>query len=404
MNILLVSQYFYPENFRINDVAAALAKEGHRVLALTGLPDYTAARVPRAYRFFRKRRESWHGVEIVRVPTLSRRHGVVFRALNYASFVLSGIIYARLCRFRADLVLSYQTSPVLQALPALSHKKRTGAPLLLYCCDLWPESLKAWNVGEGHPLFRLMKRWSRRIYQGADRVAVTSIPFVEYLEKVLGLPRDRMVYLPQHAEDWFSSVACRYEKHDTVNFLFAGNVGAVQNVDCLLEAAARLSADSPIRIQIVGDGSELSRCRELAEKWSLKSRVTFYGSRPAEEMPSFYRQADALVLTLRGGDFIGQTLPAKFQGYLGAGKAVVAAADGAVPGEMAAADCGICVPAGDAAGLAAALETVASHPEEYREKGRRGRLYFERNFTRERFMERLDELLRQLTGGKAGTR
>lgn len=136
MNILLVSQYFYPENFRINDVAAALVKEGHRVLVLTGLPITPPPECPRAYRFFRKRRESWHGVEIVRVPTLSRRHGVAFRALNYASFVLSGTIYARLCRFRADLVLSYQTSPVLQALPALSHKKRTGAPLLLYCCDL----------------------------------------------------------------------------------------------------------------------------------------------------------------------------------------------------------------------------------------------------------------------------
>ncbi len=403
MNILVVSQYFYPENFRINDVAAALAEQGHRVKVLTGLPDYASSKVPREYRFFRRRRESWNGVEIVRVPTLSRRRGMLCRALNYASFAVSGMLYARMCRFRADLVLSYQTSPVLQALPALSHKKRAGAPLLLYCCDLWPESLKAWGIGENHLLFRLMKGWSRRIYRGADRLAVTSAPFVEYLERELGLPRERMTYLPQHAEDWFSSVCCRFEDHDTVNCLFAGNIGAVQNVDCLLEAASQLPEDSRLRLQIVGDGSELPRLRRLSEEWGLQNRVTFYGARPAQDMPDFYRQADILVLTLRGGDFIGQTLPAKFQGYLGAGKPVAAAADGAVPLEMTAADCGICVPAGDAQGLAAALEKMAACPELYREKGRKGRRYFEEHFTLRQFMERLDELIRQLTEADEGT-
>ncbi len=137
----------------------------------------------------------------------------------------SGIIYARLCRFRADLVLSYQTSPVLQALPALSHKKRTGAPLLLYCCDLWPESLKAWNVERAIRFFSPYETMEPPDLPGADRVAVTSIPFVEYLEKVLGLPRDRMVYLPQHAEDWFSSVACRYEKTRYGEFSVCGQRG-----------------------------------------------------------------------------------------------------------------------------------------------------------------------------------
>ena len=393
MKILIVSQHFFPDDFRVNDIARSLVENGHIVRVLTGLPDYATSRVPKEYRWFRKRREEWYGATVVRVPVVSRRRGVFFRALNYLSFMIGGFFYACFCRFHADAVLSYQTSPVLQAVPAVRYRRRFRVPLLLYCCDLWPESLKAWNIGEGHPLFRLMKRVSCRLYQQCDTVAVTSAPFREYLVNTHGIEQERIAYLPQHAEDLYSAVCGVYEENGCIDFLFAGNVGAVQDVSVILQAASHLKEDLPFRVHIVGAGTELQGCVALAGRLELSDRVVFHGKFPLEEMPRFYRMADCFLLTLRGGDFIGRTLPAKVQGYLSAGKPVLAAADGAVPDLIREADCGICVPAGDAQKLAQAMEAVIRDFPLYQEKGRRGRRYYEGHFTREIFLQRLDGLL-----------
>lgn len=392
MKILVVSQCFYPDDFRVNDIVDSLVREGHTVRVLTGLPDYATSRVPKDYRFFRKRRERWHGAEIVRMPTAARRRGVFFRAWNYVSFVFWGVLYARFCRFHADVVFSYQTSPVLQAIPACSYKKRTGVPLVLYCCDLWPESLKAWNVRETDFLFRRIRKISRRIYGACDTVAVTSRPFRGYLEKVDGVADGRIVYLPQHAEDLYADICGRYEENGCVDFLFAGNVGAVQDVGCLIRAAAAIRTDKAFRVHIVGGGSELEACRALAQDCGAADRVVFHGKFPQNEMRRFYKMADCFLLTLRGGDFIGRTLPGKTQGYLSAGKPVAAAIDGAAAELIGEADCGERVPAGDAAGLAGAMTKIIENMDAYRKKGLNGRRYYEEHFTKEIFMRSLDRL------------
>lgn len=392
MKILVVSQCFYPDDFRINDIVDSMVKEGHSVRVLTGLPDYAASKIPKGYRFFKKRRETWHGAEIVRVPTAARRSGVFFRALNYSSFVFWGFFYARFCRFKADVVFSYQTSPVLQAIPACTYRKRTGVPLVLYCCDLWPESLKAWNVQETGFLYRHILKLSRRIYGRCDKVAVTSRPFRGYLEDVDGVADDRIVYLPQHAEDLYSDICGQYEENGCIDFLFAGNIGAVQNVDCIIRAAAAIRTEKDYKIHIVGAGSEAEACIKLAKECGVDDHVVFHGKFPLNEMKRFYKTADCFLLTLRGGDFVGLTLPAKTQGYLSAGKPVAAAIDGAAAELINEAGCGECVPAGDAQGLALAMTKIIENFEPYRQKGLNGRRYYENYFTREIFMRRLNEL------------
>lgn len=393
MNILVVSQCFYPDDFRINDIVKSLVLKGHSVRVLTGLPDYAESKIPKAYRFFKKRREEWNGAEIIRVPTVCRRKGIIFRALNYLSFVISGWFYARFCHKNIDVVFSYQTSPVLQAIPAVTYKKRAGVPLILYCLDLWPESLKAWNISERHPLFKTMKGVSCRIYNQCDTVAVTSKPFTAYLRDVNGVPEEKIVYMPQHAEDLYADISGLYEDNGCMDFVFAGNIGAVQNIDCILYAASKMKTALPFRIHIIGNGSCFEQCKQLAEQIGVSDYVIFHGKHPQSEMKHFYLLADCFLLTLRGGDFIGLTLPAKLQGYMSVGKPVIAAADGAVKEIIKESECGLCVAAGDSDKLAEAMLKVMKQYDTFKDKGKNGRLYYEKHFTNEIFIDNLLALL-----------
>lgn len=390
MNIQIVTEYFYPDNFHINEIVAELTKQGHTVGVLTGLPDYTTGLIPREYHGFRKRRESIFGAEVQRVSMTARRSGVLWRVLNYGTFLLTSTSHAVLCKKPScDVVFVYETSPIFQALPAIVLKRRTGKKLVLYCCDLWPESMKAWGIGEASPIFKMIKGFSGWLYRQCDIVAITSTPFRDYLTSVCGVEDSRIIYLPQHAEDDYASIAGHYEDNNCVDFLFAGNIGAVQDVDIILKATAKLQTDKLFRVHIVGDGSELSACKQLAQSLELGDSVIFHGRHPISEMKHFYSMADCFLLTLRGGDFIGMTLPSKAQGYLCAGKPIAAAIDGAAREMIAEADCGEAVAAGDVDGLAAAMTKIIENFAAYKGKGENGRRFYEAHYTKEIFIDNL---------------
>lgn len=394
MNIQIVSEFFYPDNFRINEIVPELVKRGHKVSVLTALPDYETGYVPKTYRKREKRRENCLGAEVRRVFTLERKTGVLHRALSYGSFLLNGTAYALFCKKpKCDAVFVYETSPVFQLFPGIILSQRAKCPLVFYCCDLWPESLKAWNVKESSLLFRAVLWFSRWMYKRCDVVAVTSKPFRAYMEDVGGVPKEKIVYLPQHFAD-MEGTPFAYEENGRVDFLFAGNMGAVQNLDCVLRAAARMQPDKPFHIHFVGDGSEKEALELLAKDLRLDDKVTFHGRYPREEMARFYTMADCFLLTLRGGDMIGSTLPSKAQGYLCAGKPVVGAIDGAGAELIREADCGIAVPAGDEEALAKAMTEVTDRFEDYREKGKNGRRFYEDHFTMDQFMQGLEALLK----------
>lgn len=395
MNIFIVSEYFYPDAFRINDIVSELVLRGHQVRVLTGLPDYTASRIPKQYKFFRRRREMFSGAQVTRVPTIARRKGVLFRALSYGSFILSASAYALFARKKGcDVVWVYQTSPVFQAIPAVLLRKRWRCKLALYCCDLWPESLKAWDVPEQSLLYRMVGRLSGALYRACDEVSISSEPFSGYLREVCGVQETRISYLPQHAEDLYKGICGKYEENGCIDFLFAGNIGAVQDVECIIRACKGMRTEKRYCVHIVGDGSSLEACKTLAEELGLdESQLRFHGRHPVEEMERFYTLADCFLLTLRGGDFIGMTLPSKAQGYLSAGKPIAAAIDGAAAQMMIQADCGKGAPAGDSEGLARAMDDIADHFEQYKEKGRNGRQFYENHYTKEKFMDSLMGLL-----------
>ena len=395
MNILVTSLCFYPDNFRINDIVDELVKQGHNVTVLTGLPDYTTSKIPREYKWFRNRRQRIFGAKVIRVPIIARRQGLFFRILNYSSFVITSSIYALFTKCKdIDAIFSYQTSPVFQSIPALIFRKRTKKKFVLYCCDIWPECLKAWNVKEDSIVFKIVHWISKKIYNSCDTLAISSTSFREYLTNVCEVNDDKIKYLPQHAEDLYSDICGEYVDNGCVDFLFAGNIGAVQNIDCILKAVKQVKTEKEFKVHIVGDGSSLQECKLLVKELEIEDRVVFHGRHPLEKMEDFYKMADCFLLTLRGDSFIGMTLPAKAQGYLSAGKPILGAIDGSAQEMIVEADCGECVNAGDFITLAQKMEHIIENFDQYKIKGLNGRRFYEENFTKEKFMDNMLKLLR----------
>ena len=387
MKILLVSQHFYPDNFRVNVIAKALVENGHQVTVLTSLPDYATGKVPSDCKGLKNRKAEWNGVNIIRSFSVARRSGIIFRALNYVSFLLSSTIKARGLKEKFDMVMCYQTSPVLMANGARTYAKKHNVPFFIYCLDLWPESLKAWHVGEGNPLFKLMNAYSKSIYNSADLVGVTSKPFIEYLHTVNYVPVDKLVYLPQHAESLNLS---KKEDSDKTIFAFGGNIGSVQNIECIIRAVAKIRDLDGYAVEIYGDGSELQNCKKLSAELGADEKITFFGRVDWNTLKENYNRADAFLLTLKSEGIIGQTIPAKLQEYMSGARPVIASIEGAAEEVINEAECGICVGADNSDALAEAMKDFVLDREKYKECGENGKAYFEANFTREKFISDLE--------------
>jgi hypothetical protein len=246
MDIYVVAEYYYPDNWKINDITAELVRQGHNVTALAGLPDYNAkGTVPKEYKWFKRRYEVADGVKIERVSTVARRHGAFFRILTYTSYAVNGYFHAKFAKKpQADIIFVSQITPVLQAIPALALKKRIKKPVVLYCMDIWPEVLKAWDISESSLLFRVAKKLSIYLYNKCDLVLVSSPSFRQYLNSVCHVDYSKILYLPQHAEDLYENIIGKYKENGVYDFLFAGNIGSMQDIECILKAVNEIEKNN----------------------------------------------------------------------------------------------------------------------------------------------------------------
>lgn len=401
MKILIVSEYFSPDVFAVNDLVRELTERGHQVTVLTGLPDYTTSRIPEEYRHFRGRRQELFGAKIIRCSTVARRSGPFFRSLSYLSFAVNGWFLASFRKWEDfDVVFVWQVSPVTQAIPAIRLKNRYRKPLFLYCMDIWPECVKAMGFGENSPVYRLLRRKSARIYSRCDRIAVSSEPFFDYLETVDSVAREKMSYLPQFSPDTLLHCDFSRQPGEHFHFLYLGNIGKAQNVECILRAAAKLADRQNFTIHFVGGGTDCEKCRALAKQLGLGEKAVFYGPKKPEETLPFYAQADACLLTLSGVNRIGDTLPGKLQTYMAAGKPVIAAINGAGAQVIRESGCGLCGPADDADALARNLRSFMDEPGKYSGCGENARSYFRREFTVSKHLDTLEAILNSLAGKK----
>lgn len=399
MKIVMVGQYYWPENFLINEIAEELVNRGHKVTVLTGLPDYATNYVPEEYKYGKNRHEIRNGVEIFRVPIIARHTGFFCRVLNYLSFALTSSFFARFHDFDADVIMAYQTAPVLMGNAAIVLKKKLKKPLLFYCLDIWPDQMKVWGVYENNPAYKIMRKYCEYAYGSADILAVSSKPFIKYMIDVNKVDEKKIVYLPQHSARMDVKETAKTEKNQ-VDLIFAGNIGQQQNVECLLKAVSKVKTDKAYKVHIYGNGTSFEKCKSLADELHILDRVTFYGRVSKDELSEIYPKMDAFLLTLcseKEIGFVANTVPAKFQGYISAGKPVLASIDGGAREIIEESGCGLAVAADDVGGYAKIITEFVEYPEKYQDSGKRGKRYFDENYDKKVVMDRLEEYLKELS-------
>lgn len=396
MNVLIVSQYYFPEQFLINEIAPELVKQGHAVTVLTGLPNYPKGKVEKEYKFFKNRKQTIDGVKVIRCFEIGRRNSTLFLALNYISYAISATIKALLLKDKFDIVFCYEISPITMGIPAIAYKKRHKVKLLLYCCDIFPESVKSHIKSEKNIFYKLIARLSKYIYNQCDHIAVSSSPFIDYLFNINDIDKKKMSYLPQHADRGYLSMDMSVPDVECTDFLFAGNIGFGQNIETIIEAVELIKDISGFIVHIVGDGSRLSYLKEMVDMKGLNNKFKFYGRYAAKDMHQFYRMADALLLTLRSNNFVGMTMPSKLQTYMTTGKPVIGAINGAAEEVINESKSGICVNAGDYKALAEVMKDFIINADKYKDCGENGKKYFLEHFTKEIYIVKLEDTLNKL--------
>ena len=396
MKILVISQYYYPEQFQINEIAPELVKRGHEVTVLCGLPNYPKGVLFEGYDSLHHRDEMVNEVRVIRCKQIMRGHNPFKLILNYCSYVYNSKIVVSKLSSDFDVVLGYQLSPISSMYAALEYKKLYGTPILFYTLDIWPVSAEAILKSKKNPFYVFAAKMSKAIYLAADKILVTSRPFMDYLYQVNKISTERMRYLPQHAATEMLEVDLEAENNGIADFMFAGNIGNGQRLDVIIDAAAELGARADYKIHMVGDGRMCQELEQMVKEKGLQNNVIFYGNQKRQDMPLFYKKADVLLITLRGNNEVGDTMPGKLPMYMTTGKPILGAINGAAAEVIKEAKCGFCVKAGDYKGLANLMRSYIENPQDYQNAGENAKQYFRKNFTLEKFVNELERELETL--------
>ena len=401
MRILLVTQYFYPENFKSNDIAFELAKKGHEVTVLTGLPNYPEGKVYESYGFFKKRKETINGVKVIRALLIPRGKGGGIRLfLNYFSWAFFASFKALFLalRYKFDTILVHEPSPITQGFPAIVVKKIQKIPLDFWVLDLWPESLTSAGGINNKLVLSFFTKMVQYIYNSSDKILISSKGFKESI-LTKGNYDQKLVYFPNWAEDSILKGGLNYsipELPEGFKILFAGNIGAAQDVDSIIKSALILKAKLDIHFVFVGDGRSKKQLEDFVLENELNKTVHFLGRFPIEAMRTFFTKSDVLLVSLKDELIFNLTVPAKLQAYLCTQKPILGMLNGEGASIINEANCGFSVNAGDSEGLAKEIiKLYEMDKQELHVLGQNGFKYFEENFTMTKCINNLESILQK---------
>ncbi len=401
MKILVVSQYFWPESFIINEIVRTLDEQGHEVVVATGKPNYPDGNIFEGYRAWGTQRELYlDRIEIVRVPLWPRGGGGARNlVLNYLSFIFSGLVFlpCLLRKRQFDSILVFAPSPILQAIPAIFLKMLKRAKLTLWVQDLWPDSLAATGFVKNRLALRLVGLVVKGIYACCDTLLVQSRAFFEPVSRYA--PASKIVYFPNlmssdpvpALQEVPKELGDLLRKYFCV--VFAGNLGTVQALDTLIEAAVELQDEPSFRLVLIGSGSRLAWLEDQRHSRGLDN-VVLPGRFPMDVMPSIFECSSALLVSLNDDEIFSQTVPSKVQAYLAAGKPIIASLSGEGARVILEAGAGLTSAAGQVQPLVENIRRMMHmSPDQREEIGAAGRIFFNENFEIREQVLNLSEIL-----------
>ncbi|MBE5870548.1 MAG: glycosyltransferase family 4 protein [Lachnospiraceae bacterium] len=401
-HILLISQYFHPETFRVNDMACEWVKRGYKVTVLTGIPNYPMGKYFEGYDKKHRTREIWNGVNIIRIPLVARGNSsnklinAVGMAANYFSFVRSGkkwVKSSEAANVRADIVFTFEVSPMTQAMIGVWYGKRYNVPTFLYVQDLWPENVETVTGIHNKAIIGPIDRMVDKIYRETGTILTTSPSLVKAIvNRKNPVDRNKVHYWPQYAEEFYRPM--EPQNIDGINpddgcykIAFTGNIGTAQGLDVLPKVAELLKSET-VKFVIVGDGRYLPEFERQIEEKGVQDKFIMIPRVSAERVPEILSACDAGFISFNKTPLWENTIPAKLQSYMACGKAIIASASGETKRVIEEADCGICTEIGNAEALSNGIRKMMN--ANGNKMGLNAREYFNTHFDKSSLMDEMD--------------
>ncbi len=397
MKLLIITPHFYPENFKVNDMAFELQRRGHTVSVMTPIPDYPEGKYYKGYGIFKRRHEYVNGVEVHRSLIIPRHTGSSkWLALNYLSYTFFATlksIWLGLTK-KYDAIIVHEPSPVFVGIPAVIIKKIQKIPLHFWVLDLWPESLTAAGGITSKWILSPFEKLTKWIYSNCDTIMIGSKGF----EKSIchkGNFKHKIVFFPNWVEDVLETPSDIEvpELPKGFNIVSAGNMGDAQDLTSVMDTALMLKGHN-INFNFVGDGRKREYVEQFAHDNGISSNVLCYGKYPMEAMPSFFKQADLLFFALKDSPIFALTVPSRLQAFMSSGKPVVAMINGEGASTIQEAECGWSVPASSPEALAELLiELSQSNQEILLKKGINGKSYSQEHYNFSSCIDHLETII-----------
>lgn len=399
MRILVISQYFFPENFRINDLVFSLKQRGHHIEVLTGKPNYPKGEYFDSYSWNGPSEDEIQGVKVYRSNLILRKKGGGVRLfLNYFSFVFFSFFKIFKISGKFDKVFIYAPSPITVGFLGIIAAKRFNCKSYLWVHDLWPESVRVAGGISNKFILGLINAMTKMIYKHTDQILVQSPKFIDYIKKQ-NVKEDRLIYYPYYAEDFYKvAKAKKFFKEqfpEGFNVLFAGNIGVAQSFDTIVGAFEHLK-EYNINLVVLGEGRDKQRIIELIKQKGISEKFYFFGSHPPEKMSDYFACADALLITLKKADIFSFTIPGKLQSYLACGKPIIGSLDGIGNQIIKESNSGYADEAENAELLANNILKLYNDSKDKKQEFSTNSIgYFNENFNKVKLLERFENILKE---------
>lgn len=392
-HILVITQYFYPEQFRINDMCAEWVKRGYEVTVVTGYPNYPQGDYYDGYGWFKHTKQKWRGVKIIRLPLTARKQGSLRLALNYFSFVASGLFWVLTTKIKADYVFTFEVSPMTQALIGVWYSKKRKIPNYLYVQDLWPENVEIVTGIHSPLVLKPIGAMVNYIYKHCDVILATSPSFVKEIQKRVKKNKDKVKYLPQYAEEFYKPVKRKpvpeIPDDDSFKIIFTGNIGKAQGLDILPKAAKLLKGRENVKFVIVGDGRDKDNFLKQIADNDVQDMFVMIDRQPPERIPELLAACDAAFISFMPDPLFEKTIPAKLQSYMACGMPIIASANGETKRIIDEAGCGMCSDIGDYETLSKNIVKVMKKQDKLA-VGNASRNYYTNEFDKTKIMNGLE--------------